>query len=131
MEESKKQVFMIAIVVVCLGFAGFIMYKQFGGGGGDGLAEAQHLVCTSCGATFEMSTKELQQQMADQPMMDPMMMSVPKYECKECGKKEAIIGMQCPQCEHVFIPNYNNTKDWYDRCPKCGYSEAEAAMKEE
>ena len=118
---------MIVVVVVCLVAAGFIMFKQFSGGSSG--PDSYTLKCTSCGAVFEMTPEEMQEQMAEQPMMNPMSMAAPKYKCKECGKETAYVAEKCEKCGEVFFPNYNAPDGIYDRCPKCGYSAIEEAKK--
>ena len=47
------------------------------------------------------------------------------FENSKTGERTAVFAEKCEKCGNVFIPNYMNTKDYFDRCPSCGYSNYE------
>ena len=129
MDDEKKKIIMIVVMVSCLVLAGAIFYMTTlrGGGGGGGGRNSIPFKCMNpkCGATFELSTEEYQDMMRDSgPMMMPGMGPI-VIECDTCGEKTATMAEKCTKCDHIFFPNYNNTDDYPDRCPECGYSSYE------
>ena len=129
MDEAKKKSVMIGIMVVCLVLAGVITAVTWKGGtGGTGPTGPLTLMCINedCGAVFELTRKELSEEMRQNPAMHPAMrtMGPPVVTCLECGQQTAFMARTCPQCEAVFISV--PTPDGYqDRCPECGFSATE------
>ncbi len=128
MEESKKKLVMILVIVVCLGVAGAV---YFGGSGGDGGIddisddEMTWVICRnkSCNAEYEMGRKEYFKFVSANanPMGPP-----PALTCETCGEPSIYEAEKCQNeaCGAVFrkgsVPN-----DHADRCPKCKQSATE------
>jgi len=45
------------------------------------------------------------------------------------GKKTLAYAEKCKKCGQVFLPDYMNSSDYFDRCPNCGYSHYEQTRK--
>jgi len=136
MDEDRKKVFMIVVVVVCIALAaGIIYWTNFRGKiKSSPTSDPIFLKCTNktCGKVTEMSAKEFREKMQEMgPGAEMMMpgMGPMAFKCPHCGKKTAMMAQKCPKCGEVFIPNYRNPKDYPDKCPKCGYSAIEEMQK--
>ena len=133
MEESKKKLVMILVIVGCLGVAGAV---YFGGSGGDGGIddisddEMTWVKCRnkSCNAEYEMGKKAYFKFVsANANPMGP----APALTCKKCDEPSVLRAKKCTNttCGKVFlvgtVPN-----DFHDRCPECGHSETEENRKQ-
>jgi hypothetical protein len=129
MEESKKKLVMILVIVVCLGVAGAVFFGGRGGSGGlEDISddEMTWVICLnkSCNATYEMSLKEYFKFVTANA--NPMASAAPALTCKECGEPSVYKAEKCqnPACGAIFrsgsVPN-----DFPDRCPKCKHSATE------
>jgi len=134
MEESKKKLIMIGIIVACLALAALITFGwRVGSGGGIEDISPEEMIWVKCNnpdckAEYEMSKKDYFKYV--QEHIDPMAMVAPPVICKECGKASCYRAEKCqnPACGKVFfrgsVPN-----DFADRCPYCGRSETEESRK--
>ena len=135
MEDSKKKLVMILIIVVCLGVAGavFLRTGRSGGGSIDDISDEKmtwvKCMNKSCNAEYQMGLKEYYK--AVQALnINPMAQVAPALTCKECGKQSVYKAVKCqnPACGIVFregsVPN-----DFQDRCPKCGQSVTEESRE--
>ncbi len=131
MDESKKQIVYIVIIVAALAVAGGITFITTGPGSASGPGtipkdKMTWVICENCGETYEMQLREYYVQVEEN--MEPMMLTAPPLECKECGEEALYRAAKCEKCGHIFkrgtVPN-----DFADRCPKCGHSNTEAARK--
>lgn len=130
MEDSKKKLVMILIVIVCLGVAAavFMGTGRSGGGGIDDISDEEmtwvKCMNKSCNAEYQMGLKEYYK--AVQANTSPMAQTAQPLTCKECGKQMVYKAIKCqnPACGIVFregsVPN-----DFPDRCPKCKQSATE------
>ena len=130
MEENKKKVVMIGIIVVCLGLAIAIWQKTkgAGGAGAEGIpaGEMMWLKCEKCGATYQIEKREYYKYLEEHPGLS--LAGPVAIECKKCGERAARRAIKCPNCGEVFF--YGSVPgDFGDRCPKCGYSETEERKK--
>lgn len=123
MEQKQKQ---ILIVVVCIVLAvGVTIFTNLGGGGSSRRVKGNktiQLMCVNedCLVDYEVTREEFRELMVGQrPMMEI------SFVCKECDEQTAYIATKCESCEVVFIPDYQATDDYPDRCPDCGYSKTE------
>ncbi|MDT8304141.1 MAG: hypothetical protein RQ760_21845 [Sedimentisphaerales bacterium] len=128
MEESKKKLVMILVIVVCLGVAGAVFFR--GGSGSGGIEdipddEMTWVKCRnkSCNAEYEMGRKDyFKFQTANANPMGP----APGIPCEKCGEPSVYKAEKCQNeaCGAVFfsgaVPN-----DFPDRCPKCMQSATE------
>ncbi len=133
MDESKKKVVMIVIILVCLGVAGAMI---FGRGGGSGTIddisdeEMTWVKCMnkSCNAEYQMGLKEYFRFVTANA--NPMAPTAPALTCEKCGEPSIYKAEKCQNaaCGIVFrsgaVPN-----DFPDRCPKCKQSATEEIRK--
>lgn len=135
MDEDKKKVVMIVLAISCLVIAGGIVYyTNFRGPGGKyDKNRLMPMMCMNpkCGHKMEITMKEFREKyVGNNPQMMMPMMGPMAYECPECGKKTLMMANKCPQCDEIFPTMMNpQSKDYPDRCPKCGHSKYEEAMK--
>jgi hypothetical protein len=130
MDDSKKKLVMILVIVVCLGVAAFVFLGTGGSGGGsiDDIPDEEmtwvKCMNKSCNAEYQMGLKEYYK--AVQANASPMAQVAPALTCKECGQPSVYRAAKCQNaaCGIVFrlgsVPN-----DHQDRCPKCGQSATE------
>jgi ribosomal protein L40E len=131
MEEGKKKIIMVAIIVVCLVAAVIITlatrYNDRGSIAGLSNETMVWLKCRdpNCENTWQMGLKDYHQYVQDH--RDGM--AVPAFVCPKCNGKTGYRAEKCEKCGYVFekVPS---TNDVSDRCPKCGYSALEAMTKE-
>jgi hypothetical protein len=129
MDDSKKKLVMILVIVGCLGIAAAVFFGT-GGGGSGGVEdipddETTWVKCMnkSCNAEYQMGLKEYYK--AVQATTNPMG-QIQGLTCKECGQPRVYKAVKCqnPACGLVFregsVPN-----DFPDRCPKCKQSATE------
>ncbi len=45
-----------------------------------------------------------------------------RFKHPKTGENTVAFAEKCANCGEVFIPNYMNSQDYFDRCPVCGYS---------
>ena len=126
-EEMKKKV-TIGIVVGCIAIAVAItVITNWGGGSAGPKNEGQmQFLCINpkCGHAFEASGDEINKRRGEGLSMAEM----PPTKCPQCGQNSAYFAIKCEKCGNVFIPNYENAKE-YDKCPKCGFSKSEQMRK--
>jgi len=129
MDEGTKKGIMIAVIVLCLAVAGWVLYSNIGGGGGGiegiGAGEKIWVKCNKCGAEYQMSKKDYYEYIKTHMRG----ISTPPLPCKECGEEALYRAVKCEKCGHIFF--YGQTpNDYSDRCPECGYSATEAKRKD-
>ncbi|MBN1807009.1 MAG: hypothetical protein JW837_17305 [Sedimentisphaerales bacterium] len=135
MEDSKKKLVMILVVVVCLGAAGavFMGTGRSGSGSIDDISDEKTtwVKCMNkkCNAEYQMGLKEFYKAV-QATNTSPMAQVTPALTCKECGERSVYKAVKCqnPACGIVFregsVPN-----DFQDRCPKCKQSATEEIRK--
>jgi predicted RNA-binding Zn-ribbon protein involved in translation (DUF1610 family) len=133
MDEDKRKIVMIVLVVCCLALAGGItFYQTRGGSSGPDANEVVYLKCLNknCGEVKETTSGELYKNI-DGSQIISLEMGPMRFECPACGKKSMLIAEKCPKCGTVFVPNMMNQNDFPDRCPNpdCKYSEIEERSK--
>ena len=128
MDEDMKKKVTIGIVIGCIAIAAAItVITNWGSSSGGPKTEGQiQFLCINpkCGYAFESSGEELnklEEQGVSRGDMPPM-------KCPQCGQNSAYFAIKCGKCGNVFIPNYENPKE-YDKCPKCGFSKNEQMRK--
>jgi DNA-directed RNA polymerase subunit RPC12/RpoP len=127
MEEGKKKMIMVAVIVACIATAVIITLATRNSNTGtidDVAHEMMWLKCRDCGNAWQMDKKEFLQYVEKYRNG----MQVPGVECPKCHKKDGYRAEKCEKCGNVFekIPN---TTDYPDRCPKCGFSALEDKVK--
>jgi len=133
MENDKKKPIMIGIIVVCLVAAGIIFWLQRPGSSG-GIEDIKRgeliwVKCSNpdCGAEYQVDKRDYYEFL--QENANPMVMTTPPMECKECGEESVYRAEKCENCGAIFfrgsVPN-----DFADRCPECGHSKTERLRKE-
>jgi len=128
MEKKKK----IAISVTCLILAGAVFlifnnpFRSSGISTGKGTLQ---MLCVNekCGAAFEITRKEHNQQLHEKVLQRGPAGGQPAFTCPECGQESTYIATKCKECGAVFVPDYGSD-DYFDRCPKCGYSDIEQEL---
>lgn len=130
MDEDKKKVVMIVIIVLCIGLAAGITYWTNRGSGPGKKISSIPMACANskCGYTTELTIKEFNELMSkgrgDGVTPDPMFMGPAALECPECGEMSFFTANKCEKCGEIFLSN-PDSRDYPDRCPKCGYSAME------
>lgn len=123
MDEDRRKVVMIVIIVLCLGLAvGITFWNRRGRPGQTTASENVTLMCTDCGNVFEMNGAEFRAIMRE---ADPGTTTM--FVCPKCGKRAAVRAEKCPKCGKVFIPD--TRAEYPDKCPECGYSRLEELEK--
>jgi hypothetical protein len=134
MEEGKKKVIMIGVIVACLALAAFITLGRRGGGSGSiadiSPDEMLWIKCNNpnCKVEYEMSKQAFYKYVEEN--IDPMARVTPPVVCEECGKESGLRAEKCqnPDCGVVFFRS-SVPGDHADRCPECGLSETEESRK--
>lgn len=132
MEKSKKKVFMVSIIAVSLILAGFVtfstMYKnssylnKLKG-------QTVWLKCQNpeCNHTFEMDMKDYYDYLQNNRSSNVMRASA--LPCPKCGQMSSYEAIKCDKCGNIFFVD-RVKRDYFDRCPKCGFSKEEQQRKE-
>lgn len=137
MEESRKKMIKISIIVVCLALAA-IVFTMHSKRGPRGLASIPRgdivwIKCKNpqCGAEYQMSKREFLELVEERVAnMAGSPASAPPVACKECRELSARRAVKCEKCGHVFFYGANRN-DFPDRCPECGYSKRENMRREQ
>jgi phage FluMu protein Com len=132
MEEGTKKVVSVVVIVVCLAAAGVIIYRSMGGGGAAPGAPAGKtwVKCNNpkCGHEYEMDQKEYQAITMKQGGRYVMMYGVPAIKCPKCNEESVYAATKCEKCGKIFFPG-SVEGAIEDKCPGCGYSKTEEAIK--
>lgn len=135
MEEGKKKLIMVVIIVVCLGVAATVTFKNIGGSSKGTLEslkrgeEMYWIKCRNpeCENEWQMDKKDYFVYLREN--QDPMSMMAPAIVCTSCGEEGGYRSEKCEKCGLVFergsVPN-----DFADRCPDCSFSETEQKRKD-
>ena len=127
MEESKKKVLMIGIIAVSLLLAGFVTFTTMH-------KSSRHLnklkgqtvwlKCQNpkCNHSFEMDMKDYYVQLQNNCSSNVTRASA--LLCPKCGERSAYEAVKCEKCGNIFLVN-RTKRDYFDRCPKCGFSKEE------
>jgi hypothetical protein len=125
MDPKIKQVILTIVAVVCVCIACFIVYKsclQSDLPAGEGEVA---MLCTSCGYTTAMTRQKLMDTAASSGEMTAM--GPPALKCPKCSVQTLVTAQRCSKCKAIYLPDYS--KPNADKCPKCGYREAENSTK--
>ena len=130
MDDDKKRKFKVILVVCCFVLAGaiFLMTRPKSPGSGSAKRAIQMLcVNEECNAEYEISSDEFREMMQTRGPGAMMMpgMGPQAFTCDECGEESAFMATKCGQCGFVFVPTYDGSDDFPDRCPECDYSAIE------
>jgi ribosomal protein L40E len=135
MEEGKKKIIKIVVVVACLVAAGIITYAtRSGSSSSSGIDSIERgemiwLKCRNpkCENEWQLDKKDYLVYLKEHTT--PGMMTAPPVVCPKCSEESGYRAEKCEKCGLVFergtVPH-----DFADRCPKCGYSKAESLHKE-
>ena len=126
--KSKKIIFAVVLLVVALGIT--LIFSNPFGGGPESPSDVQKIpfLCVNekCGHTFGITPEEYDEQRIKSGRAEEMG-PVP-ITCPKCGEESAFPAMKCEKCGETFIAD-PTTRDYPDRCPKCGYSPSEGKRK--
>ncbi len=134
MDEDKKKVVMIVIIVLCIGLAAGITYWANRGGSSRKKISGIPMACANskCGYTTELTIKEFKKLMdgkrRDTSTSNITSIAPSAFECPECGKMSLFTANKCEKCGEIFLTDFNS-RDYTDRCPKCGYSKIEEELE--
>jgi ribosomal protein L40E len=131
MEEGKKKMIMIGVIVVCIVAAVIITVATHSGsstGGVDSIKRGEMIwiKCRDpkCENAWQMDKRDYYEYIEKYRVG----MVVPGIVCPKCGEKNGYRAEKCGKCEFVFergsVPNALP-----DKCPKCGYSAMEELRK--
>lgn len=131
MEEGKKKMIMIGLVVACIAAAVIVTVMSRSGSSVGGInsmkrGEAMFWIkCRDpkCENTWQMDKKDYYDYMEKHRVGT----TAPALVCPKCGAGSGYRAEKCEKCEFIFERGTSN--DLADRCPKCGYSKLEAARK--
>lgn len=127
MEKSRKKIFMIGIIAVSLITAGFITFSTMFNNSSDLnklKGQTVWLKCqnSKCNHSFEMDMKEYYEQLQDNRRSNVTRASA--LTCPECDERSAYEAFKCEKCGNIFFVD-RTKRDYFDRCPKCGFSKEE------
>jgi ribosomal protein L40E len=132
MEEGKKKMIMIGIIVACFVAAGIIFFATRSRGPGGGIEDIKRgqamywMKCRNpeCENTWQMDMKDYFEYIEKHRVG----MTVPGVLCPKCNKETGYRAEKCENCGFIFergsVPG-----DVPDRCPKCGHSAMEDLRK--
>ncbi len=131
MEEGKKKMIMIGVIVVCIVAAIIItiVTRSSDQGTIDSIKRGEAMFwikCRNpqCENTWQMDKKDYFEYVEK----NRIGMTVPGVVCPKCGEESGYRAEKCEKCGFIFergsVPN-----DKPDRCPKCGFSAMEDLRK--
>jgi ribosomal protein L40E len=129
MEEGKKKMIMIGVIVACIAAAVIITVatRSRSSGGIESLRRGEAMFwikCRKCENTWQMDRKDYFEDVEK----NRNGMTVTGIVCPKCSEKEGYRAEKCGKCGFIFergsVPN-----DIADRCPKCNYSTIEEMSK--
>lgn len=130
MEEGKKKIIMIGIIVACIVAAIVITVATQSGGGDGGIGSIKSgtmiwIKCRSpkCENAWQMDKKNYFEYIEK----NREGMTVPGIPCPKCNEVDGYRAEKCPKCDTVFERAAGG--DVADKCPKCGYSKLEELKK--
>lgn len=129
MEEGKKKMIMIGIIVACIVAAIIItVATQSASEGGVGSIKSGTMIwikCRNpkCENTWQMDKKEYFEYVEK----NRSGMTVPGIPCPKCNEASGYRAEKCAKCDTIFERVASG--DVPDRCPKCGYSALEELRK--
>lgn len=120
--KSKKVIIAVVCIVAAAGIT-LIFNNPFAGTEGPTVGRTFQMLCVNekCGHAFEMKGVDYRERLMNR---DPDEIGPLAMTCPKCGEESAFSALKCEKCGEVFIPD-RMTKDYPDRCPKCGYSASE------
>lgn len=132
MEEGKKKMIMIGIIVACIVAAIIITVATHSGGTEGGIDTLRHgeamfwMKCRNpkCESTWQMDMKDY----FDYIEKHRVGMTVPGVVCTKCGEDKGYRAEKCEKCGFIFERGAV-ANDLPDRCPKCNYSASEELRK--
>jgi len=132
MEQGKKKMIMIGIIVVCIGLAVAItLMRSSEKAGLDSVSDSQMMwvKCSNpeCNAEYQIGTKEYFKTIQDN--LDPNAPTrTPALVCRKCGKVSVYRALKCEKCGKIYFPGVAN-RQYPDKCSECGYSKMEDIKK--
>ena len=131
MEDSKKKLVMVVVIVSCLALAGIITFKSresadYGDVPKNFTEQSLWMKCTACNAGHEMNKKEYYEFQQKNP--DPKWMGPTPLFCEKCNEQTVYKAVKCEKCEDIFKEGVVVGK-LPDTCPECGFSKSEERRK--
>jgi len=123
---------MIGIIAVSLILAGFVTFSTI-------YKSSSHLnklkgqtvwlKCQNpeCNHSFEMDMKDYYEYLQNNRSSNVMRMTA--LPCPKCGKRSSYEAVKCDKCGNIFLVD-RTKRDYFDRCPKCGFSKEEKQREE-
>lgn len=134
MEEGKKKMIMIVIIVACFAAAGIITYVTRSGsiGGIETIRRGAAMVwlkCRNpdCEHEWQMDRRDYLEYLREQQPPTPI--TAPAIICPKCSEESGYRAEKCENCGLIFERG-SVPRDFPDRCPKCGHSKTERIRKE-
>ncbi len=126
MDEDKKKVFMIVLILVLFAVAGAIFWLTSGGRSGGVAAGSTEtwMKCNDagCGHEFQITYADYNKFLQEQKI-PPGLMASPPMKCPKCSKDSCYIAEKCGKCGKIFFRGTAPGAKYPDTCPGCGYSE--------
>ena len=128
MQENKKKLFMIGVIVVSLTLSGIVFLSvrdKSHGIESIGADERLLVKCSNpdCDTDYEMSKRDYFEFLKEN--MSPLSAATPPLACEQCGEESIYRAVRCEDCEVVFF--YGEIQgDFKDRCPECDFSKIES-----
>lgn len=121
MDSEKSKKILIAIAVVCLAAAAFMVLKNTKSESGPpgGVGDLSYK-CTKCGAT-KLINRDTAIKMGRE--LGTSGFGPPVLDCTACGAKRTLtVAKQCPGCSTIYFPGESKDPQAPMKCPKCGKS---------
>jgi ssDNA-binding Zn-finger/Zn-ribbon topoisomerase 1 len=130
MDEKQKKVFVVALTIMCIGIAAFVLVSmtntedELSGFSG----QQMWVICTNpnCKTHYQVDKewffREIQK-------TGSMFADTVGIQCKECQQSTTFEAVKCSSCGHVFKTGAAGRGDFPDRCPKCKTSEMEKSRQ--
>jgi len=127
MDEKKKKIITISIIVVCLVLAVSITYLTRTTDNTISSIKKGETILVKCAnpdcqAEYQMGKRDYFEFM--QQNASPLTPGMPPMVCRQCDEDSIYQAIECKMCKIVFFEN-EGTDDFKDRCPECDYSRSE------
>jgi hypothetical protein len=130
-----KNTIYLVVIVLCIVLAAVVFFwtRAGGSGGIENIKRGEKSMWVKCknpecNAEYQMDMRDYYEQTQEKIKANPLSSQTPPLTCKECGEESVFRAEKCEKCGTVFF--YGVSKDYPDRCTKCGYSKTEATRQE-
>ncbi len=130
MEESKKKVVMIGVVLACLALVvGVTFVSRSGTPKGSKAMKGQKewILCSNpdCKNLYQVDSSYYYE-FINKNRVGP---GIPPMPCPKCGEDSGYRVLKCEKCEAVYPEGSCGGDAFSDKCPECGYSKEKTARE--